>query len=390
MTEFFIPGYRELSPIYESASSRIFRARREADSLPVILKWLREDCPSAQERVRYLQEWKIARVLQGRPGVIRALGLEKLQRTFFLVLEDLDAVSVSQWMASGEPSLRQRLEVAVHMTRCLEAVHRASVIHKDVNPSNFVYNPGQDAMRIIDFGISTQLQRERIELCSLEVLEGSLPYLSPEQTGRTNRAVDYRADFYSLGVTLYQLFTGRLPFESEDPVELLHGHILRQPLPPHLVDPQIPKALSGIVRKLLAKMPEERYQSAWGLLTDLRECLGQLQQSGTIEAFPLGRHDPSERLLVPEILYGREQETATLAESFERVTRTATRPVLMAGGPKSGDDESQLRVIAEALRAGAAGVCVGRNVWQRKDVKDMLAKVCAMVHGDANEGSGRK
>ncbi len=205
------------------------------------------------------------------------------------------------------------------MAEILGAIHAGNIIHKDINPSNIVYNPETGQVKIIDFGISTVLSRENPTLSNPNVLEGTLAYMSPEQTGRMNRAIDYRTDFYSLGATFYELLTGRLPFVTGDAMELVHCHMAKVPVPPHEVNPQIPKVVSDIVMKLLAKTAEERYQSAWGIKADLEECLTQLQTTGIIAEFTLARQDVSDKFQISQKLYGREAEVETLLAAFERV-----------------------------------------------------------------------
>ncbi|MGC1951853.1 MAG: AAA family ATPase, partial [Gammaproteobacteria bacterium] len=170
------------------------------------------------------------------------------------------------------------------------------------------------------------------------VLEGNLAYLSPEQTGRMNRSLDYRSDFYSLGVTLYELFGRRLPFESSDPLELVHCHIARIPKPLHRLDPEIPPPVSDIVAKLLAKTAEQRYQSAWGLQADLAQCLSliehyqaQAKPVGEMDTFPLARQDIPDRLRIPERLYGREQAVDMLLSTFDRVVAGCKEILLVTG-----------------------------------------------------------
>ncbi|HEY9302029.1 MAG TPA: AAA family ATPase, partial [Phormidium sp.] len=210
-------------------------------------------------------------------------------------------------------------------------IHKANIIHKDINPSNIVYNPQTKQLKIIDFGISTQLTRETPILKNPNVLEGTLAYISPEQTGRMNRALDYRTDFYSLGVTFYELLTGKLPFETEDALELVHCHIARQPVPPHEIEPQIPLIVSQIVSKLMAKNAENRYQTAWGIKQDLERCLVQLQETDSIEEFDLGTRDITDRFLIPEKLYGRKTEVFNLLAAFERVSTGSAEMMLVAG-----------------------------------------------------------
>jgi len=318
-----LPGYRLLTPIYESANSLVYRSIREEGNQPVVLKVLKEDYPTPSELTRYRQEYEITRNLN-LDGVVKAYALEPYQRSLVIVLEDFGATSLEQLMdnslgAKQFSHLPKFLDIAIKTAEILGSIHSSNIIHKDINPSNIVLNPETGQLKIIDFGISTVLTSENPTLKNPHVLEGTLAYMSPEQTGRMNRSLDYRTDFYSLGVTFYELLTGRLPFVINDALELVHCHIAKQPVPPHQLNPQIPKILSDIVMKLMAKTSLERYQSAWGIKTDLEICLNQLQTTGIIESFSLGSNDISDKFQISQKLYGREAEVATLLTAFERV-----------------------------------------------------------------------
>src|ERR671932_1319656 len=318
-----LPGYHVLTQIYESANSAVYRGIREEDNKAVILKVLKEDYPTPNELTRYKQEYEITRSLN-TDGVVKAYALEPYQRTLVIILEDFGGSSLKQLMnnAVGRQafvSLAEFLNIAIKTAEILGNIHSSNVIHKDINPANIVYNPETGTVKIIDFGISTQLTRENPTLKNPNVLEGTLAYMSPEQTGRMNRDLDYRTDFYSLGVTFYELLTGKLPFATTDALELAHCHIAKQPLSPHQLIPEIPNAVSEIVMKLMAKTAEERYQSAFGIRADLEECLNQLQRYGEISDFPLATQDISDKLHIPQKLYGREAEVETLLAAFERV-----------------------------------------------------------------------
>ncbi|HAI69244.1 MAG TPA: serine/threonine protein kinase, partial [Gammaproteobacteria bacterium] len=210
-------------------------------------------------------------------------------------------------------------------------LHQRYLIHKDINPSNIILNTTTKQLKLIDFGISTVLSRENTTFSNPNLLEGTLAYLSPEQTGRMNRAIDYRTDFYSLGVTFYELLTGQLPFPMSDALEVVHCHIAKQPVPPHSLKSELPQAISEIVLKLMAKNAEDRYQSSYGLKADLADCLRQWQTAGQIEPFPLARADVSDRFEIPQKLYGREAEIATLIAVAERVSQGASEMMLVAG-----------------------------------------------------------
>ncbi|MGB7443381.1 MAG: AAA family ATPase [Coleofasciculaceae cyanobacterium] len=340
-----LPGIKVLAQIYKSANSVVYRGIREQGHKAVILKVLKQDYPTPSKLTRYKQEYEITHNLD-IDGVVKAYALEPYQRTLVIILEDFGASSLKQLMndrvgTHGIAPLPEFLNIAIKTAEILGTIHAANVIHKDINPANIVFNPETEIIKIIDFGISTQLTRENPTLKNPNVLEGTLAYISPEQTGRMNRSLDYRTDFYSLGVTFYELLTGQLPFESTDALELVHCHIAKQPIPPHLLGEAegergkrgepCPQAVSDIVMKLMAKTAEERYQSAWGLKADLEECLFQLQANGTIADFPLGSKDISDKFQIPQKLYGRESEVKTLLTAFDRVSQGTTEMMLVAG-----------------------------------------------------------
>ncbi len=234
-------------------------------------------------------------------------------------------------MVESQFSLDQQLIFAIRATEILGQIHQQHIIHKDINSANLILNPTTGVLKIIDFGISTQLPKQHLSLKNPEKLEGTLAYISPEQTGRMNRSLDYRTDLYSLGVTFYELFTGKLPFEGDSAMELVHCHIAKPPLSICEINPDIPPILSDIVIKLMEKNVENRYQSAFGAKWDLEQCLKQLKATGTIESFSLGESDFSNQLQIPQTLYGREQEIQTLLQAFERITQGNGELMLVAG-----------------------------------------------------------
>lgn len=322
-----IPGYQNLQLRCEGSRCRIYGAQRCADGAPMILKLLREPYPSPQEVARFRREYDITRRFNS-PGIIRCDELIQAGSQFAIALEDFGGQSLDQW---PRPPLPQALSLMIRMVEGLDQVHRNQVIHRDINPSNLVWNPETDALKLIDFGIASQLSRETPSLRDITTLEGTLPYISPEQTGRMNRSVDYRSDFYSLGVTFYWLLTGELPFPLSDPLELVHAHIARVPPSPCQIRPDIPQPLAAIVLKLMAKSADDRYQSAYGLLQDLRSCDRNLKEEGSIAPFDLGRQDFSERLNIPQTLYGREREYRQLMVAFERCCQGQIELVMVTG-----------------------------------------------------------
>ena len=313
-----LPGYQILSHLYESANSLIYRGIRCFDHQAVIIKLLKQNHPTSAELARYKQEYDIIRNLNV-DDVVKAYSLETYEKSLAIILEDFGGSSLRILMAQRQFTLWEFLHIAIQIADSLGNIHAANIIHKDINPSNIVCNLETGQLKIIDFGIATRFSRLNPTLKNPQILEGTLAYMSPEQTGRMSQSLDYRTDFYSLGVTCYELLTHQLPFETLDAMELVHCHLAKQPLPPSQINAAIPQPISDIVMKLLAKNPEERYQSAWGIKADLVLCLMQLEANGVIEDIIPGEHDISEKFQIPQKLYGREQEVATLLAAFERI-----------------------------------------------------------------------
>ncbi|MDY6937616.1 MAG: AAA family ATPase [Cyanobacteriota bacterium] len=318
-----LPGYQISYLVYESTTSFIYQGYREQDERPVVLKVLKPDYCNSIELERYQREYSITRRLDFE-GVIEAYTLEKYQNTLVMVLEDFGGKSLKDLIKEREFTLSEFLTIAIQIAEILGQVHSASVIHKDINPSNILLSPESGQVKIIDFGISTGINRDRLPALNPQGLEGTLPYMSPEQTGRTNRTIDYRTDFYSLGVTFYELLTRTLPFKYKDAMELVHAHLAIAPTPPHQVRPELPQAVSEIVMKMLQKTPEDRYQSAWGIQADLVLCLMQLEATGLIEDLVPGENDVTQHFHIPSGLYGREREVDTLMAAFDRIAASTT------------------------------------------------------------------
>lgn len=322
--------YNISTKIYESDNSLVYRGYQIKDNKPFIFKVLKEDYPSPAELTRYKQEYQITRDLKSN-GVITAHSLEKFKNTLVIILEDFGGTSLKILQEERLFSIKEWLFLALHITEKLGDIHAENVMHKDINPSNIVYNRETNELKIIDFGISTVLPRENMTLKSPNHLEGTLAYMSPEQTGRMNRSLDYRTDYYALGVTLYELLTGRLPFDTNDPIELVHCHIAKEPIPPHQIDPTIPEVISSIILKLLKKTAEERYQSIWGIQADLQRCLEQLSLHSTITPFKLAEKDISDRFQISQKLYGRQKEINTLLYAVDSVASGTSELMLVAG-----------------------------------------------------------
>lgn len=325
-----ILDFSNLQLIYESDKTIVYRAIKESSNQPVILKLPRSHLPTSSEIVKLVHSFEITKNID-IPGIIKTYALEKVDNKIILVLEDIGGISLREYLKDNTLDLISFLKVAISLADTLGNIHLHKIIQKDIKPENIIINAEKNDVRISDFGISTRLSHENPKVINRNILEGTLNYISPEQTGRMNRGIDYRTDIYSLGVTFYEMTTGQLPFKSQDSLELIHLHIAKTPISPHELKPSIPKVISDIIMKCLAKMPEDRYHSAYGLKNDLEECLRQVLKNNTIEAFSPGKFDIYDVFRIPQVLYGRQREIEALLESFDHVCNGATECIMISG-----------------------------------------------------------
>ncbi|WP_437940098.1 AAA family ATPase [Sorangium sp. So ce341] len=350
--------YTLTEKVHDGLIAAIYRGYRNTDGLRIGVKLLKSEYPGAREIARLRHEFSLVKEL-ALDGVVAALGLERHGHSVALVMEDFGGRSLSELIQERRLTLDAALQVASSVAHTLDAVHRRRVFHKDIKPQNILVDMAAGAVKLIDFGIAARLSQETPKLLSPGALEGTLAYMSPEQTGRMNRVVDHRSDLYSLGVTLYEMLTGVLPFRAADPVEIVHSHIARIPPSPRELSPDVPEVVSDIVMRLLAKAAEDRYQSARGLAVDLDECRRRLDATGSIARFPLGRHDFAEDLLMPQKLYGRDEEIAALVAAWERVSRGGAELLLVSG--RSGVGKSALvHEIHKAIARGQGRFIAGK------------------------------
>ncbi len=329
-------GYRIIEQLYVGSRTLVYRGVRESDRTPVVIKVLRNPYPSFSELLQFRNQYTIAKNLD-QPSIVKTLTLEPYQNAYALVMEDFGGISLNEIlkqegnMGNTPQTLTTFIQIAIQIADALNELYRYRVIHKDLKPANIVIHPDSKQVKLIDFSIASLLPRETQEIQNANTLEGTLAYLSPEQTGRMNRGIDYRSDFYALGVTFYELLAGQLPFVSNDPMELVHCHLAKQPVKVDRLNSNIPSVLSEIISKLMAKNAEDRYQSALGLKYDLEICLDQLHKTDTIALFDLGTRDICDRFLIPEKLYGRETEVKALLNAFDHVSTGNTEMMLVAG-----------------------------------------------------------
>src|SRR5467141_2444751 len=321
-----LTGY-ELETLRDSGEFVLSRARQLGNPVPVLV--LVAERPTSSSLKRLEHEYALAADLDPK-WAARPLALARHNGNAALVLDDSGNEPLDL-ILSRPLELTRFLRLSIGLATALGQVHRHGLIHKDIKPANVLVDAAGN-VRLTGFGIASRLTREHQPPAPPEVIAGTLAYMAPEQTGRMNRSVDSRRDLYALGVTFYELLTGALPFTAADPIELIHCHIAREPVPLREFARAVPAPLSMIVMKLLEKAAEERYQTAAGVEADLRKCLTAWESIGRIEPFPLGLQDASERLMIPEKLYGREGEIATLLAAFDRVVKHGGSELVLVSG----------------------------------------------------------
>lgn len=316
--------------IHQSQNTIVFQGKKVSSDTRVVVKTINSEYPDSHLLEKIEHEYQILKELDFA-GVPKAYSIEKNKNSLAILMEDFGGSPLESIVSYSKINTKDFLGLAIKIIEILDFIHKKSVIHKDLNPSNILWNYSDDIVKIIDFGISSKLSSVKEKKINSQV-DGTLAYISPEQTGRMNKAVDYRTDFYSLGITFYELLNGELPFYSEDPSEYVHFHIAKKPIPLSKINNDIPEALSNIVMKMLEKMPEQRYQSCSGIIHDLLECKNQLNSTGKIEKFKLGTNDLYENFRLPDQIYGREHEREKLLSIFDNVSESSTTSVVLVGG----------------------------------------------------------
>lgn len=334
-----IPDFELLSEVYSRGPRKIFRALRKDNLQPVLLKTQSDHFPSPEQLAGVRAEYRMLTKFE-HPGILKPYELISHANGLVLVMEDFGGQASLKTLPESKASLATRFKLALSITEILAHVHQRQVIHKDINPANFFWNPSLNKVQLIDFEFASELRREVRPLTDVRLIQGTLAYMSPEQTGRINRPLDYRCDLYALGITLYWLFTEKLPFYASDPIGWVHAHLTQAARPAHEENAALPPSLSDIIGRLMEKSAEKRYQTAVGLGRDLERCYQEWQEGSPCYTFELGKYDFDSTFRLPVHMYGRDNEIKQLLSSLEKVTWGKGAAVFVGGA--SGVGKSML------------------------------------------------
>lgn len=326
-----LKDYEILDRLYSGTRSSIYRAKRICDGYDVVIKVKNKEYHNNEYMKGLLREFEIGNRIKS-DNVIKYLDIIKYNNVLAIVEEYFSGETINK---TNVFTLKEFLSISIKICDGLKKIHAKNIVYGDINPSNILYDRKIGKVKIIDFSSAQYLSNEKYVLEDNKILTGSLNYISPEQTGRMNRNIDYRSDFYSLGITFYEMLTGKVPFQSKEPIELIYSHVAKEPEDINKINNAVPKVVSDIVLKLIAKNPEDRYKSVSGLKRDLERCLMQVEND-TSGSFEIGKYDFSGEFCMPQKLYGREKEFEMLMESFYRVKEGTSKLLLISGAPGIG------------------------------------------------------
>ena len=341
-----IEGYELKEKINSNSEIEVYRALDKLDKKPVILKSIPIQNEFHPSIINLKNEFDILKYLTS-DVILKVYSFQRYATGFLLAYEDSGGISLKEYADDKKIPIDKFYEIAIRLAEILSEIHRKKVIHKDIKPENIIINPNNMDVKLIDFGISTRLSKEETKWTAANVLEGSIQYISPEQTGRMNRSVDYRSDFYSLGVTFYLLLTGKLPFENTDLLELVHAHLAKTPRLPHEIDPKVPISISKIVEKLMAKTAENRYQTALGLKYDLELA----RDTDPSQSIVIGSKDLSDEFKIPQKLYGRAEDILDLIQAFSEVHESGNSELMLISGYSGVGKSSLVKEINKPITA---------------------------------------
>ena len=358
-----LPGYQMGKLLFKSSRSLYFLGHRLYQNQRSLIRFLKKNLLSSKDIARFQDEYILLEKLSGIQGIPRPLQIETTAYGPAMILQyfggDLlsdiirsnrrtKATPASPSQAGKNDPIENFLSIGISLTRLIDNLHHSGIIHQQIQPENIVWDEHTGQAIIIDFSNAVKFSRPGNETGIKDISSGNLSYIAPEQTGRINRTIDFRTDFYSLGVTFYEMITGSLPFVTDDPIQMVHAHIAKPPVPPDSINPEIPSVISAIILKLMAKNPADRYQSARGLLADLNKCREQLKTK--IIDFEIGQADIADRLTLPREFFGRDAELKKLMDALERTARGSFEAVLLTGGAGIGKSRLMEEMILPVQR----------------------------------------
>jgi predicted ATPase/signal transduction histidine kinase/predicted Ser/Thr protein kinase len=349
--------------LYENENFRLWRESDFAEQGEVLIKSYKADFPDSETIMMLTNEYNILKDCRIQ-GVRKLIDKTRINNREALVFEYIEGDSLADFLEKESFSMEDFLKIAIKLSHIVGLVHDEGIIHKDINTKNILLTKQNDVF-LIDFGIASRRDVVVNHQGSPEMLQGHLPYISPEQTGRMNRVVDFRSDLYSLGVVFYEMLTGQLPFSSKDPLEIIHAHMAVNPQRPNKVDETIPAAISDIVMKLLSKNADDRYQSAYSLRSDLEQCLELFDQGVLNKAFKLGTKHTHQRFILPQKLYGREKELKQLSSSLSHIGQNQPQMVLIHGEPGVGKSALVKEIQKDIAKKGAIFISGKFDQYQR-------------------------
>lgn len=322
--------YNNIKHIYTSENSIVYTAVDEQTGIPVILKTINDNVVDGYGYTKIENEYNILSKIKSE-FIPKAIDYSKIGDNYFIVLEYCEGITLLDYIKENKISIKEFLYIAQQIVHALSDLHNAGIIHKDLNPANIIYNNKTRKVFIIDFGLSTEFSYQKSLNMETNVSEGTLYYISPEQTGRMNHIIDFRTDFYSLGITFFEMLCGCHPFESESLTQIIYMHLAKLPPVVKEINPNVPEMLSRLIYKLMAKMPEDRYLKAEGIFFDLNKCIEMLDDEDEIKEFELGTGDYSDHFEIPEKLYGRDNEISILMSTYHEILKGRKELISISG-----------------------------------------------------------
>lgn len=344
----FLNNYRIIDQICLDDRHTIYQALNLIDKNLVWIKSKTINQKLADFKIRIWLKNE-ARILQkvNFSGLLNYCDIVKHSNNLFLITESFSGIFLNNFWQQKKITAQDFLKIAISLVDILQILHQNQIIHKNINPSSILIDPETFELKLTNFSIAACFN-QKLKILPDDLEAANLAYISPEQTGRVNYTLDYRTDFYSLGIVFYRMLTATLPWNNQEILELVHCHLAKNPVPPHQINSEVTQTVSNIVMKLLAKNPNDRYQSAYGIKHDLETCLIQYQNNKKIELFEVGALDQRSNFVISKKLYGRISAINTLTSAFNRVNSSATELVLLSGTSGIGKT-SLIQEFAQSL-----------------------------------------